>query len=157
MHIYIYTCVYIRVRNRREWRIHSLPRCSGELSHFPESRTGSSRREEKKKKKKTRICASFEKKVEQPGTIPSAGEQVQRIAVEKRRTLRVIIRFAGATFNQQPAYLPSLRAALPLTKLFARFPDEKNIYRVHTRRPFLATNPFGRLRSSRGFRDGQIG
>ena len=119
-----YRRVYIRVRNRREWRIaanfHIFPRVEDGLGILEEGRE---REREREKKNENLRLVRGKKSSNQEPSLPSAGERVQRIAVQKRRTTpRVIIRFAGATFNQQPAYFPSASSSLAFDQTFRAVP-----------------------------------
>ena len=131
-------CIYTRASIPRiQTRVHSCAQQermedSGELSHFSPSRgrtrdpRGGEREREREKKNENLRLVRGKKSSNQEPSLPSAGERVQRIAVQKRRTTpRVIIRFAGATFNQQPAYFPSASSSLAFDQTFRAVPRWK--------------------------------
>ena len=106
---------------------------SGELSHFSPSR-GRTRdprggeRERERERKKTRICASFEEKSRATRNHPSPLRASEFRGLQFRSVVlppRVIIRFAGATFNQQPAYFPSASSSLAFDQTFRAVPRWK--------------------------------
>ena len=149
-----YRRVYIRVRNRREWRIaanfHIFPRVEDGLGILEEGR------ERERERKKTRICASFEEKSRATRNHPSPLRASEFRGLQFRSVVlppRVIIRFAGATFNQQPAYLPSASSSLAFDQTFRAVPRWKKYLSRSRTRPLPGDIPsVDQYRhSSRGF------
>ena len=91
-------CIYTRASIPRiQTRVHSCAQQermedSGELSHFSPSRgrtrdpRGGEREREREKKNENLRLVRGKKSSNQEPSLPSAGERVQRIAVQKRRT-----------------------------------------------------------------------